>query len=108
MLKSKRYNLNLEVFVFHVVSFLNRYARSVNAAHFHTSAKLNQGLDDVFNHLASGIQFLFVRKVSLIKDFHFLEMLKRKGGKEKAGGTGTKQKLVIVDTPEPKKSGGCC
>jgi hypothetical protein len=40
-------------------SFLNRYARTVNAAHFQTSAKLNQGLDEVFNHLASGIQFSF-------------------------------------------------
>jgi hypothetical protein len=36
------------------------------------------------------------------------EMLRKKGGKEKGGGAGAKQKLVIVDTPEPKKSGGCC
>ena len=46
-----------------------------------------------------------------------VEMLEKKGkaGGGKAGsgpggsGPGGKQKLVIVDTPEPtKKSGGCC
>jgi hypothetical protein len=38
-----------------------------------------------------------------------VEMLEKKGSKEKTGpGVGTKQKLVIVDTPEQKKSGGCC
>jgi hypothetical protein len=56
--------------------------------------------------------FLHLLQVS---DFHYLlrfdsvlEMLEKKGGKEKGGGSGTKQKLVIVDTPEPKKSSGCC
>lgn len=67
-----------------------QYAESVGAAHFHTSAKANRGLDEVFNSLAT-------------------KMLEKKGSKEKTGpGVGTKQKLVIVDTPEQKKSGGCC
>lgn len=29
-----------------------RYAESVGATHFHTSAKLNKGLDDVFGYIA--------------------------------------------------------
>lgn len=33
-------------------------------------------------------------------------MLEKKGDKEKTGVT--KQKLVIVDAPETKKSSGCC
>jgi len=68
------------------------YAQSVGANHFHTSAKANRGLDDVFNTLSQ-------------------KMLERKGaGGGKAGSSSAnKQKLVIVDTPEPeKKSGGCC
>jgi hypothetical protein len=33
--------------------FLIRYAESVGAAHFHTSAKANRGLDEVFSSLAT-------------------------------------------------------
>eukprot|EP01040_Poterioochromonas_malhamensis_P003628 gene3628-3876_t len=66
-----------------------QYADSVGATHFHTSAKLNKGLDEVFQSLAS-------------------KMLEKKGGKDKSGAGATKQKLVIVDAPEPKKTGGCC
>lgn len=35
-------------------------------------------------------------------------MIEKKGGKDKGGSSVAKQKLVIVDAPEPKKSGGCC
>lgn len=31
---------------------VNSYAKSVGAIHFHTSAKANKGLDEVFNCLA--------------------------------------------------------
>lgn len=67
-----------------------QYAESVGAVHFHTSAKANRGLDEVFNTLSQ-------------------KMLERKGSGSKNTPTANKQKLVIVDTPEPeKKSGGCC
>lgn len=75
-----------------------RYAESVGASHFHTSAKANRGLDEVFTALSQ-------------------KMLERKGKKGGAGGgggggaasgPGGKQKLVIVDVPPPSKKSGCC
>lgn len=82
-----------------------RYADSVGATHFHTSAKLNKGLDEVFQSLASSrlTHSLLFFCVTVC-----LEMLEKKGGKDKSGAGATKQKLVIVDAPEPKKTGGCC
>ena len=70
------------------------YADSVGAKHFHTSAKTNKGLEDVFNDLTT-------------------RMIARKKEKSKAGGGGAgpeKKRLVIVDdAPPPEaKSGGCC
>lgn len=67
------------------------YAKSVGAIHFNTSAKANKGLDEVFNTLAQ-------------------KMLESKSTKERSGGGGAaKQKLVIVDTPEPTPvKSGCC
>eukprot|EP01031_Cornospumella_fuschlensis_P031872 gene31871-38537_t len=67
-----------------------RYAESVGALHFQTSAKANKGLDDVFNALAQ-------------------KMLERKGAANKGAAAANTKKLVIMDTPEPApKSGGCC
>ena len=68
------------------------YATSVNAKHFHTSAKANKGLDDVFNDLAS-------------------RMMARRVDKEGKGGLvkPVKQKLVIVDdAPAAKTKSSCC
>ena len=80
------------------------YAESVGATHFHTSAKANKGLDEVFFSLAqSKILVLLVYWLIVTS---CTEMLEKKGDKEKSGST--KQKLVIVDAPETKKSGGCC
>eukprot|EP01036_Dinobryon_divergens_P029402 gene29402-38494_t len=66
-----------------------RYAESVGAVHFHTSAKANKGLDDVFMALAQ-------------------KMLERKS-KDRTS-VNSKQKLVIVDTPAPtaQQSTKCC
>eukprot|EP01108_Squamamoeba_japonica_P009085 TRINITY_DN833_c0_g1_i1.p1 TRINITY_DN833_c0_g1~~TRINITY_DN833_c0_g1_i1.p1 ORF type:complete len:203 (+),score=35.84 TRINITY_DN833_c0_g1_i1:114-722(+) len=66
------------------------YAKTVGAEHFDTSAKLNQGLDQMFVALARA--------------------LVAKGGsavKKDAGGRGA---LVITNEPAaaPAKSGGCC
>lgn len=72
-----------------------KYAESVGAKHFHTSAKANKGLDEVFTDLSQ----------------RMLERRSEKGSKSSASGGGTnKQKLVIVDdAPAGKpKSGGCC
>jgi len=70
-----------------------KYAESVGAMHMHTSAKANRGLDEVFESLAQ-------------------KMLDQKessgGGKAKTGAGANKQKLVIVDAPEPEKKSGCC
>jgi Ras-related protein Rab-21 len=72
------------------------YADSVGAKHFHTSAKTNKGLEDVFNDLSA-------------------RMLARRKEKNKVGNGGgkggtTKQRLVIVDDAPPPaaKPGGCC
>lgn len=68
------------------------YAESVGAKHFHTSAKTNKGLEDVFNDLTT-------------------RMLARKKEKSKTAGPGPeKKRLVIVDDAQPAeaKSGGCC
>mmetsp|Transcript_14222 Transcript_14222/g.23669 ORF Transcript_14222/g.23669 Transcript_14222/m.23669 type:complete len:214 (-) Transcript_14222:205-846(-) len=79
-----------------------RYAESVGAAHFHTSAKANRGLEEVFGVLA---QKMLERKNVAISEG---------GGKAGAGGGGggaastKKQKLVIVDVPPPAKSSSCC
>lgn len=42
--------------------------------------------------------------------FVIIEMLERKGAGGAKGGNNSanKQKLVIVDTPEPEKKSGCC
>lgn len=40
----------------HCDVFLVRYADSVGAKHFHTSAKTNKGLEDVFNDLSKSMR----------------------------------------------------
>ena len=67
------------------------YAQSVGALHFHTSAKANKGLDDVFNVMGSKMVEQKLKNKSSSKGGH--------GGK----------KLVIVDSePEPVAKKGCC
>ena len=68
----------------------NRYAISVGAHHFHTSAKTNKGLDDVFNNLAERI-------------------LLSKSSKDQAE-CESKQKLVILEDTisNTKKRNSCC
>lgn len=67
-----------------------KYAESVGASHYQTSAKTNRGLDDVFINISQ--RMMDTKK----KD--------SKGGK----GIG-KPKLVIMDSePEPATKKGCC
>ena len=83
-------------FVYHCfLCFCNRYAKSVGANHFHTSAKANKGLEEVFTDLSQ-------------------RMVDRRAEKNKsspaASAPAQRNKLVIVDdgrvSEAPKK--GCC
>lgn len=95
------------------------YADSVGASHFHTSAKSNKGLDDVFNDItqsesmyrtvtANRIVLTYFLSCVLI----FLELLEKKGGRAVAT-QGSKAKLVIIDdapggSGSGSSGGGCC
>lgn len=70
------------------------YAASVGAQHFHTSAKSNRGLDEVFNDLATKL----------------IQKNKKSGGGASGAGGAQKNKLVIIDDAPPpaSSSGGCC
>jgi len=71
-----------------------KYAESVGATHFNTSAKTNKGLEEVFIDIAS-------------------KMIERKRGTDKSKDGLSKQKLVIVDDAptvgsSTKTKSGCC
>ena len=70
-----------------------KYAESVGATHFNTSAKTNKGLEEVFIDIAS-------------------KMIERKRGTDKNKDGVSKQKLVIVDDAPGgsvnKTKSGCC
>ena len=73
------------------------YANSVGATHFHTSAKANKGLNEVFDDLSKKMIDRRVEKVLTQGD---------NGG---AGGRRGRPKLVIVDEePEESSKKGCC
>eukprot|EP00605_Chrysophyceae_sp_TOSAG23-4_P000134 GSChrysophyteH1.ASY1.ANO1.153.1 assembled CDS len=77
------------------------YAESVGAQHFHTSAKANRGLTEVFNDLS---QNMIARRAKSGADG---------GGGGRGGNSGGrhKQKLVIVDDAPRQQDaarGGCC
>jgi Ras-related protein Rab-21 len=80
-----------------------KYALSVGAHHFNTSAKTNKGLDDVFGELGSK---MIERKNSQPR----LSELSSASGT--TGPSRGKQKLVIVDEEpamqQDKQGGGCC
>ena len=90
-----------------------RYAESVSAKHFHTSAKANKGLDEVFLDLARSKpqieDFIYVHCFDDLVEL-WLGMIERRGDKGVKPQAGSKQKLVLVDdAPAPApKSGGCC
>lgn len=74
----------------------NRYAKSVGANHFHTSAKANKGLEEVFADLSQ-------------------RMVDRRAEKSKANPAASatsaqRNKLVIVDDGRQSESTkkGCC
>ena len=77
------------------------YANSVGATHFHTSAKANKGLNEVFDDLSKKMIDRRIEKGgSLTGEASF-----GAGGR----GRGGRPKLVIVDEePEERKKSGCC
>lgn len=63
------------------------YAKSIGAIHMHTSAKLNKGLDDIFQKLAAKCI---------------------KGGCAKAGKGGRPSLVIVDDDPDNAPKRGCC
>jgi len=85
------------------------YADSVGAAHYHTSAKLNKGLDDAFVDLA--------HKMMANKAKQRVSRDQRPAHSRRPGGPNPNKKLLIVDDNQPvnmsggggaKPAGGCC
>ncbi|VDI18060.1 ras-related protein Rab-21-like [Mytilus galloprovincialis] len=75
------------------VSDAEAYAKSVGAKHFHTSAKLSKGIDEMFLDLSKSM----------------IEKSAENGGKNNR--TMTKSKSVIVvddEQPQQQSGGGCC
>ncbi|XP_015774691.1 PREDICTED: ras-related protein Rab-21-like [Acropora digitifera] len=72
------------------------YAKTVGAKHFHTSAKLNKGIEEMFFELTK--KMLERQEKSEPRD----------GLVEK--GNGRRKNVLIVDEQQPQqqKSGGCC
>ena len=79
-----------------------RYAQSVNASHFDTSAKLNRGIEEMFLELS--------QKMILRQD----EKLRKEGSNSPNSFIGTRSgrtnNITIVDDSEaePRKKSGCC
>ncbi|KAK7107601.1 ras-related protein Rab-21-like [Littorina saxatilis] len=69
------------------------YAASVNAKHFHSSAKLNRGIEELFLDLSKGM------------------IEKSDGTMGRGGRTGSNRRNVVVvddDQQQQAKTGGCC
>ncbi|XP_033739717.1 ras-related protein Rab-21-like [Pecten maximus] len=67
------------------------YATSVGAQHFHTSAKLNKGIEELFLDLSKA-------------------MIQRAGEDSQKNSKSSRKSVLVVDDdePQPQSSGGCC
>lgn len=74
------------------------YAASVGATHFHTSAKLNRGIEDLFLDLSKRMM-----QVAATNDEQHRNSLGRGGG----GGGNSRRTVVIVDD-SPSQKTSCC
>lgn len=82
------------------VSEAEEYARSVGAKHYHTSAKLNKGIDELF---------LDLTKRMLQKQTEDEADIAANPNSSKARENSNRRKnVVIVDEEPQKKSSGCC
>jgi Ras-related protein Rab-21 len=80
-----------------IFRFLDRYAKSVGAKHFHTSAKLNQGIEEMFLELS---QMMIQRAQE--SDQQRASSLRRLGGSQR-------NVLVVEDGEVAAQSkSGCC
>eukprot|EP00794_Sanderia_malayensis_P012825 gene12825-14141_t len=78
------------------------YAKSVGAKHFHTSAKMNKGIDELFLDLSRTM----VEKQSQ-DDTEF--GTRQQTSAQSSVSLGKKKVVVVDDGPQQKKqSGGCC
>lgn len=68
------------------------YAQAVGAKHFHTSAKLNKGIEDMFLDLCK----------------RMLERAPSAGLGSMSGGYGGPRGMAIIDDEPEKRTGGCC
>ncbi|XP_071488149.1 ras-related protein Rab-21-like [Diadema antillarum] len=71
------------------------YAASVGAKHFHTSAKLNKGIEEMFLDLSK----------RMLEVTSFDDGL---GGPSRGGGSKHKSVTIVEDSEAEQKSGGCC
>ena len=59
--------------------FIRSYAKSIGAIHMHTSAKLNKGLDDIFQRLAASMLFFGTVAISMLNACSFLQNASKAG-----------------------------
>ena len=60
------------IIMFYAFNFLSSYAKSVGAKHFHTSAKLNKGIDELFLDLTKCEHLCFFLILFASATFNFL------------------------------------
>ncbi|ESO85852.1 hypothetical protein LOTGIDRAFT_235789 [Lottia gigantea] len=78
------------------VAEAEEYAASVGARHFHTSAKLNRGIEELFLDLSKNMITKADDNTS-------------KKSSSLGSGAGSRRSVIVVDDEQPtQKSGGCC
>ncbi len=88
------------------VQTAEEYAKSVNAKLYHTSAKLNKGIEELFNDLAQRKFKSIKRKTTCFLVLGMLEKAPQTPTTEntfRAAGT-----LQVADQTTEKKGGACC
>jgi len=76
------------------------YARSVGAKHFHTSAKLNKGIDELFLDLSKSM----IEKQTQEE----LDFASKSPTAQQTQNARRKNVVVVDDEPQKKSGGGCC
>jgi GTPase SAR1 family protein len=89
------------------VQTAEEYAKSVNAKLYHTSAKLNKGIEELFNDLAQRKFKSIKRKTTCFRVLGMLEKAPQTPTTEntfRAAGT----PLQVTNQTTEKKEGACC
>ncbi|XP_065669081.1 ras-related protein Rab-21 isoform X2 [Hydra vulgaris] len=82
-----------------LVSEAEEYAKSVGAKHYHTSAKLNRGIEEMFLDLTKSM----VEKQTLEE-----AEIESNPNSAKAKELSLRKKNVVIIEEEPQKKSGCC